>query len=95
MVTKKTALWAAGLVVVAAAGLFERRPLSAAFQASEASAPTVTGTSSQAGSPAREEWDDPAVLHVGTERPHATMMTYPSAELAARATAPPRPGSVR
>jgi len=33
---------------------------------------------------AREEWDDPAVLHVGTERPHATMMAYPSAELATR-----------
>jgi beta-galactosidase len=30
----------------------------------------------------REEWDDPAVLHVNTERPHATMVTYPSAELA-------------
>ena len=37
-----------------------------------------------APSAAREEWDDPAVLHVGTERPHATMMTYPSADLAAR-----------
>jgi beta-galactosidase len=32
--------------------------------------------------PVREEWDDPAVLHVNTERPHATMMTYPSADLA-------------
>lgn len=30
----------------------------------------------------RPEWDDPAVLHVGTEKPHATMMVYPSAELA-------------
>lgn len=30
----------------------------------------------------RPEWDDPAIVHVGTERPHATMMTYPSAELA-------------
>jgi beta-galactosidase len=30
----------------------------------------------------REEWDDPAVLHVNTERPHATMATFPSAELA-------------
>ena len=30
MVTKKTVLWAAGLVVVAAAGLFEWRPVSAA-----------------------------------------------------------------
>jgi beta-galactosidase len=31
----------------------------------------------------RPEWDDPAVLHVGTEKPHATLMVYPSAELAA------------
>jgi beta-galactosidase len=30
----------------------------------------------------RPEWDNPAVLHVGTEKPHATMMSYPSAELA-------------
>lgn len=30
----------------------------------------------------KPEWDNPAVIHVGTERPHATMMTYPSAELA-------------
>ncbi len=26
-----------------------------------------------------EEWDDLAVLHVNTEKPHATMMTYPDA----------------
>ena len=31
----------------------------------------------------RPEWDDPAVLHVGTEKPHATLMVYPSADLAA------------
>ena len=30
----------------------------------------------------RPEWDDPAILRVGTEKPHATMMVYPSAELA-------------
>jgi beta-galactosidase len=30
----------------------------------------------------RPEWDNPAVLHIGTERPHATMMAYPTAELA-------------
>src|SRR6476469_7640709 len=30
----------------------------------------------------RPEWDNPAVVHVGTERPHATMMAYPSTELA-------------
>jgi beta-galactosidase len=33
---------------------------------------------------AREEWDDPSVLHLNTEPPHATMMVYPSAELARR-----------
>ena len=31
----------------------------------------------------RPEWDDPAVLHVSTEQPHATLMVYPSADLAA------------
>lgn len=30
----------------------------------------------------RPEWDDVSVLHVGTEKPHATMMVYPSADLA-------------
>ncbi|MDP2999043.1 MAG: hypothetical protein Q8N47_16260, partial [Bryobacterales bacterium] len=30
----------------------------------------------------RPEWDNPAILHIGTEKPHATMMVYPSAELA-------------
>ena len=30
----------------------------------------------------REEWDDPAVLQIGTEPPHATMMTYPTTERA-------------
>ncbi len=30
----------------------------------------------------KPEWDDPAVIHTGTERPHATMMTYPSVDLA-------------
>jgi hypothetical protein len=30
----------------------------------------------------REEWDDPAVLHLNTERPHATMMVFPTPELA-------------
>jgi beta-galactosidase len=32
----------------------------------------------------REEWDDPSIVHVATEPPHATMMVYPSAELARR-----------
>jgi beta-galactosidase len=30
----------------------------------------------------RPEWDNPAVIQVGTERPHATMMVYPSTALA-------------
>ncbi len=30
----------------------------------------------------KPEWDNPAILHTGTERPHATMMAFPSAELA-------------
>jgi beta-galactosidase len=43
--------------------------------------------SQQAGAPGpapatRDEWDDPAVLHVGTERPRATMTIYPTAEAA-------------
>ena len=30
----------------------------------------------------RPEWDNPAIVHVGTEKPHVTMMAFPSAELA-------------
>jgi beta-galactosidase len=30
----------------------------------------------------RPEWDNPSIVHVGTEKPHATMMAFPSAELA-------------
>ncbi len=30
----------------------------------------------------RPEWDNPAVLSIGTEKPHATMMIFPSVELA-------------
>jgi beta-galactosidase len=30
----------------------------------------------------KPEWDNPAIVHIGTEKPHATMMSYPSAELA-------------
>ena len=30
----------------------------------------------------RPEWDNPAIIHVGTERPHATMMVYPTVEMA-------------
>lgn len=34
------------------------------------------------GAADRPEWDNPAIVHIGTEKPHATMMVYPSAELA-------------
>ena len=30
----------------------------------------------------RPEWDNPAVVHVGTEKPHATMMAFPSSDIA-------------
>ena len=30
----------------------------------------------------KPEWDNPAIIHVGTEKPHATMMVYPGSELA-------------
>jgi beta-galactosidase len=30
----------------------------------------------------RPEWDNPAIVHVGTQKPHSTLMVYPSAELA-------------
>ena len=30
----------------------------------------------------KPEWDNPSIIHIGTERPHATMMVYPAAELA-------------
>src|SRR4051794_14095741 len=30
----------------------------------------------------KPEWDNPAIVHIGTEKPHATMMSYPAAELA-------------
>jgi beta-galactosidase len=40
-----------------------------------------SGAMTQDG-PARPEWDDPAVLHVNTEKPRATMMVYPSSQLA-------------
>jgi beta-galactosidase len=42
-------------------------------------------------SPPRPEWDDVSVLHVNTEKPHATMMVYPSAELAKTADASKSP----
>lgn len=35
-----------------------------------------------AGSLAAQEWADPKVIQVGAEKPHATMMAYPVAELA-------------
>ena len=27
----------------------------------------------------RPEWDNPSVVKIGTEKPHATMMVYPTA----------------
>jgi beta-galactosidase len=41
-----------------------------------------------AQAPSRPEWDDPSVLHVNTEKPHATMMIYPSAQAAASGESP-------
>jgi beta-galactosidase len=47
------------------------------------SAIALTPPSLQTASSARPEWDDPSVLHVNTERPHATMTVYSdSAEVA-------------
>ena len=41
-----------------------------------------------AQAPNRPEWDDPSVLHVNTEKPHATMMIYPSADAAKSGRSP-------
>jgi beta-galactosidase len=35
----------------------------------------------------RPEWDNPGIVHVGTEKPHATMMVYPTAVQAMAAPA--------
>ena len=79
------------LMVAALAGTSSQGTLAAGPQArtgsaarSVAAAPGGVLPPAQPSPAAREEWDDPAVLHVNTERPHATMMTYPSAELAMR-----------
>jgi len=45
----------------------------------------VTALSQPPQAGQRPEWDDLAVLHVGTEKPHATLMVYPSVELASAA----------
>jgi beta-galactosidase len=42
----------------------------------------LIGLCAAAAAADRPEWDNPAIVHVGTEKPHATMMVYPSAELA-------------
>ncbi len=68
----------AGLLVGGSV-LVGRASLMPAPRPGQAAVRPASQAAAQAG---REEWDDPAVLHVGTERPHATMMTYPSAELA-------------
>ena len=83
-------IWAAAIVVAAVVVAGVPRMLAAVAQAPAKSAPTAQAAKPAAAQPAvtaREEWDDPAVLHVNTERPHATMVTYPSAELA-KQTAP-------
>lgn len=45
-------------------------------------APIVQGNAPAIAQAGRPEWDDPAVLQIGAERPHATMMVYPDAALA-------------
>jgi beta-galactosidase len=30
----------------------------------------------------KPEWDNPSIINIGTERPHTTMMVYPTPELA-------------
>ena len=44
----------------------------------------IAGLSSQTPTGPRPEWDDPAVLQIGTVKPHASMTIYPSAALAKR-----------
>ena len=62
------------LTVVEQLRALPAHPLTAFFATTFAGAAWSTTT--------REEWDDPSVLHVGTEPPHATMMVYPTPELA-------------
>ncbi|MCX6538097.1 MAG: oligogalacturonate lyase family protein [Acidobacteria bacterium] len=50
------------------------RPFAAFFATTFSGAEWSTAT--------REEWDDPAVLHLHTEPPHASMMVYPTPDLA-------------
>ncbi len=71
-------------VVVALSWAVAPRPLATGRQPHLAPADQASPRSATPGPAAAplEEWDDPAVQHVGTERPHATMTTYPSAELA-------------
>ena len=102
MLTSRVGLIAvAGLAVVSVVGVSQLGSQAASPQAtarpamSGAAAAPGSTPSAQATPAVREEWDDPSIVHVGTERPHATMMAYPSAELAARATAPRRHGSGR
>jgi beta-galactosidase len=78
------------VVVAAVLGSGAVRVTGGAGQAPAVQAPATPAKVVHASRPAaerpadaaREEWDDPAVLHLNTERPHATMVTYPSAELA-------------
>ncbi len=41
-------------------------------------------TPGQGSAPERPDWDNPAVIDVGTERPHATLVRYPDPSLARR-----------
>jgi beta-galactosidase len=66
------------LTIVEALRAMPGQPLAPFFSTTFSGAAWTTDT--------REEWDDPAVLHLNTEPAHATMMVYPTVE-AARAGA--------
>ena len=62
------------LVVVEALRALPGKPFDTYFSTTFSGAPwTVTS---------REEWDDPSVIHLNTLPAHATMMVYPTADLA-------------
>jgi beta-galactosidase len=62
------------LIVVEALRALPGKPFDAYFSTTFSGAPWTLAS--------REEWDDPAVLHVNTLPPHATMMVYRTAEAA-------------
>jgi beta-galactosidase len=75
--TAAAAAWMAAPTLGAASKPVAANSTRASSAAAKAPATLVQAT-------AREEWDDPAIIHVNTERPHATMTTYPDAALAMR-----------